>query len=576
MTLDISSMGNVRPVKIEEEMRSSYLDYAMSVIVSRALPDIRDGLKPVQRRILYAMQDMGATPGSQYRKSARIVGEVMGKYHPHGDSPIYEAMVRLAQPFTMRYQLVDGQGNFGSMDNDPPAAMRYTEARLAGIATELLADIEKNTVDFFPNFDDTLREPVPLPARLPNLLANGASGIAVGMATNIPPHNLGELCDAIVHLIDQPGATMAELTELVKGPDFPTGGIIFRYETVRLPAANGEGPTTEKRDAIRTAYADGKGRVVTRARVHIEEGAKGNRNQIIVNELPYQTNKAALIEKIADLVRHRRIEGIADLRDESDRHGMRIVIELKREAQPRSLLNALYKHTAMQSAFAVNMLALVDGQPRTVSLKKILDSYINHRREVIRRRSEFDLEKARERAHILEGLLKALDMLDEVIRTIRGAASAEDAKTKLMAAPFELSDRQAQAVLDMQLRRLARLEREKIQDEYKGLIQQINYLEDLLANPRKIDYLIKDDALELKEKYGDPRRTLIMEQEPEEFSEEDMVAHQEVLLGTTGQSLSIRHDSYDRTSFMPGVLLAVRAIASRPGLTIGLDSLLDD
>jgi len=535
MTLDISSMGNVRPVKIEEEMRSSYLDYAMSVIVSRALPDIRDGLKPVQRRILYAMQDMGATPGSQYRKSARIVGEVMGKYHPHGDSPIYEAMVRLAQPFSMRYQLVDGQGNFGSVDNDPPAAMRYTEARLAGIATELLADIEKNTVDFFPNFDDTLREPVPLPARLPNLLANGASGIAVGMATNIPPHNLGELCDAIVHLIDQPGATMADLTELVKGPDFPTGGIIFRYETVRLPATNGEGPTTEKRDAIRTAYADGKGRVVMRARVHIEEGAKGNRNQIIVNELPFQTNKAALIEKIADLVRHRRIEGIADLRDESDRHGMRIVIELKREAQPRSLLNALYKHTAMQSAFAVNMLALVDGQPRTVSLKKILDSYINHRREVIRRRSEFDLEKARERAHILEGLLKALDMLDEVIRTIRGAASAEDAKTKLMAAPFELSDRQAQAVLDMQLRRLARLEREKIQEEYKGLIQQINYLEDLLANPRKIDYLIKDDALELKEKFGDPRRTLIMEQEPEEFSEEDMVAHQEVVVSLSAR-----------------------------------------
>ena len=535
MTVDISSMGNVRPIKIEEEMRSSYLDYAMSVIVSRALPDIRDGLKPVQRRILYAMQDMGATPGSQYRKSARIVGEVMGKYHPHGDSPIYEAMVRLAQPFSMRYQLVDGQGNFGSVDNDPPAAMRYTEARLAGIATELLADIEKNTVDFVANFDDTLREPFVLPARLPNLLANGASGIAVGMATNIPPHNLAELCDAIAHLIDQPEATMAELTELVKGPDFPTGGVIFRLETVRLPATNGEGPTTEKRDAIRTAYADGKGRVVMRARVHIEEGAKGNRNQIIVDELPYQTNKAALIEKIADLVRHRRIEGIADLRDESDRHGMRIVIELKREAQPRSLLNALYKHTAMQSAFAVNMLALVDGQPRTVSLKKILDSYINHRREVIRRRSEFDLEKAQERAHILEGLLKALDMLDEVIRTIRGAASAEDAKTKLIAAPFGLSDRQAQAVLDMQLRRLARLEREKIQDEYKGLIQQINYLEDLLANPRKIDYLIKDDALGLKAKYGDPRRTLIMEQEAEEFSEEDMVAHQEVVVSLSAR-----------------------------------------
>src|SRR5574341_282086 len=420
---DIFPLGNMRPIKIEEEMRSSYLDYSMSVIVSPALPDIRDGLKPVQRRILYAMNDMGMTPGSQYKKSARLVGEVLGKYHPHGDSPVYEAMVRLAQPFTMRYLLVDGQGNFGSIDNDPPAAMRYTEVRLSRIATELLADIEKNTVDFYPNFDDTLTQPWVLPARLPNLLANGASGIAVGMATNIPPHNLGELCDAIALLIDNPEATMEELTEIVRGPDFPTGGVAFRYESVRLPATDGQGPTTEQRDAIRTAYADGKGRVVVRARVHVEEQAKGNRNQIIVNELPYQTNKAALIEKIADLARAKKIDGISDLRDESDRHGMRIVIELKREAQPRQVLNQLYKHTAMQSAFAVNMLALVDKQPRVVSLKKILESYIDHRREVIRRRTEFDLEKAQDRAHILEGLLKAMDMLDEVIKTIRGAPS---------------------------------------------------------------------------------------------------------------------------------------------------------
>jgi len=546
MAVDTSSLGNVRPIKIEEEMRASYLDYAMSVIVSRALPDIRDGLKPVQRRILYAMHDMGIRPGSQYKKSARIVGEVLGKYHPHGDSPVYEAMVRLAQDFSMRYPLVDGQGNFGSIDNDPPAAMRYTEARLARIAEEMLADIDRNTVDFVPNFDDSLQEPFVLPARLPNLLANGASGIAVGMATNIPPHNLGELCEAIVCLIDNPEAGTEELTNIVKGPDFPTGGVIFRYETVRLPASDGQAPTTEKRDAFRTAYAEGKGRVVMRARVHIEEMAKGNRYQIITNELPYQTNKAALIEKIADLVRGKRIEGIADLRDESDRHGMRIVIELKREGQPGQVLSALYKHTAMQSSFAVNMLALVDRQPRTVSLKKILESYITHRRQVIRRRSQFDLEKAKERGHILEGLLKAIEILDEVIKAIRGSPSAEEAKERLLKAPFGLSDRQAQAVLDMQLRRLARLEREKLQEEYAEIIKQIAYLEDLLANPRKIDFLIKDDARELKKNYGDDRKTLIMDQEPEEFSEEDMVAHQEVVvtLSSRGYVKRLPLDTY--------------------------------
>jgi len=530
MTIEAFPLGNSRPIKIEEEMRSAYLDYAMSVIVSRALPDIRDGLKPVQRRILYGMQEMNLNPGSPYKKSARIVGDVMGKYHPHGDSPVYEAMVRLAQPFTMRYPLIQGQGNFGSMDNDPPAAMRYTEARLARIATELLADIDKSTVDYQDNFDGSLQEPIVLPSRIPNLLANGASGIAVGMATNIPPHNLGELCDAIAHLIENEEATNADLADIVLGPDFPTGGVIFRHETHKIPGVDGEGPTTEKRDAIRTAYSDGKGRVVMRARVHIEESQKGNRNQIVVTELPYQTNKAALIEKIADLARAKKLEGISDLRDESDRHGMRIIIELKREAQPRAMLNSLYKHTAMQSAFAMNTLALVDGQPRTVSLKKMLLAFIDHRREVIRRRSEFDLEKARERAHILEGLLKAIDMMDQVIKTIRAADSAEDAKAKLMTKPFNFTDVQAQAILDMQLRRLAKLERDKIKEEYGELLKTIAYLEDLLANPRKIDYLIKEDAEEIKEKYGDDRRTVIMDQEPEEFSEEDMVAHQEVVV----------------------------------------------
>ena len=546
MAIDTASIGNVRPIKIEEEMRASYLDYAMSVIVSRALPDVRDGLKPVQRRILYAMHDMGMRPGSAYKKSARIVGEVLGKYHPHGDDPVYEAMVRMAQDFSMRYPLVDGQGNFGSVDNDPPAAMRYTEARLAPIAEEMLADIDRDTVDFVPNFDGSLEEPSVLPARLPNLMVNGATGIAVGMATNIPPHNLSEVCDAITHLIENTEATTADLSEIVSGPDFPTGGVMFRYETVRLPATNGQGPTTERRDAIRAAYADGKGRIMVRARAHIEEMARGGRYQIVVSELPYQVNKAALIEKMADLVRRKRIDGISELRDESDRHGMRIVIELKRDGQPRQVLSNLYKYTAMQSTFAVNMLALVDRQPRTVSLKRMLESFIGHRREVIRRRSEFDLQKAQERGHILEGLLKALDKLDEVIKTIRRSSSADEAKKRLMKAPFKLSDRQAQAVLDMQLRRLARLEREKIQEEYAEIIKQIGYLEDLLANPRKIDYLIRDDAQDIKKRFGDDRRTQIMDQEAEEFSEDDLVAHQDVVvtLSTHGYVKRLPLDTY--------------------------------
>src|SRR3990172_882790 len=424
--------------------------------------------------------------------------------------------------------------------------MRYTEARLAAIADEMLADIDRNTVDFAPNFDGSLQEPVVLPARLPNLLVNGAPGIAVGMATNIPPHNLSEVCDAIACLIENAEATTADLAEIVKGPDFPTGGVAFRFETVRLPATNGEGPTSERRDAIRAGYAEGKGRVIVRARAHIEEMARGGRYQIVVNELPYQVNKAALIEKMADLVRSKRIDGISELRDESDRHGMRIVIELKREGQPRQVLSNLFKFTAMQSTFPMNMLALVDGQPRTVSLKRMLDSFIAHRRVVIRRGSEIDLEKARERGHILEGLLKALDQLDAVIKAIRGSPSADEAKQRLMKAPFKLSDRQAQAVLDMQLRRLARLEREKIQDEYAEIIKQIGYLEDLLANPRKIDYLIRDDAQEVKERFGDERRTQIMEQEPEEFSEEDLVAHQDVVvtLSTHGYVKRLPLDTY--------------------------------
>jgi DNA gyrase subunit A len=530
--------GNVRPIKIEEEMRASYLDYAMSVIVARALPDIRDGLKPVQRRILYAMSELGLRPGSHYKKSARIVGEVLGKYHPHGDAPVYEAMVRLAQDFSLRFPLVDGQGNFGSVDNDPPAAMRYTEARLAPIAEETLADIDRDTVDFIPNFDDSLQEPKVLPSRLPNLLVNGASGIAVGMATNIPPHNLGEVCDAIAYLIDKPDASTNDLAQIVKGPDFPTAGVIFRYERVRKQPSDGErgqGPLYEKQDAIKAAY-EGKGRIIMRACTHTEEMAKSGRQQIIITELPYQVNKATLVEKIATLTKGRRIDGIADLRDESDRHGIRVVIELKREGQARQVLNSLYKHTAMQSTFAVNMLALVDGQPRTVGLKRILDCFINHRREVIRRRSLFDLKKAQEREHILQGLLVALDHMDQVIQAIRRSQSAEKAKERLMRAPFRLSDRQAQAVLDMQLRRLARLERQKIQDEYAEIIKQIAYLEDLLANPLKIDYLIKEETLQLKKKYSNERRTQIIGQEAVDFSEEDLIPHQEmvVTLSTRG------------------------------------------
>jgi len=503
--------GKTRPVNIEEEMSSSYLDYAMSVIVSRALPDVRDGLKPVQRRILYAMAELGLTPPSAHKKSARIVGEVMGKYHPHGDSPIYEAMVRMAQNFSMRYVLVDGQGNFGSVDNDPPAAMRYTEARLAHISEQMLVDIDKETVGFRPNFDDSLKEPVVLPTKLPNLLVNGSAGIAVGMATSIPPHNLTEVCDAIAYLIENPEATVDELTQFVKGPDFPTAGIML----------GGEG--------IKNAYATGHGKVVVRAKVVVGDGGGAGRNRIVVTELPYQTNKAALVERIADLVKARKVEGISGLRDESDRQGMRIVIDLKREAQPRQILNNLYKYTAMQSSFFVNMLALVDGQPRVISLKEALQYFIDFRRQVITRRSKFELKVAKARAHILEGLKIALDNIDKIIATIKKAETVEVARRELMSG-FGLSQVQAQAILDMQLRRLANLERKKLLDEYAELLKTISYLEDLLANPRRILALINQEVGELKAKFGDDRRTEISEEEITEFREEDLIPHQRVVV----------------------------------------------
>lgn len=502
---------HIRDTQIEVEMRDSYLDYAMSVIVSRALPDVRDGLKPVQRRILFGAQEMGVGPTSAFKKTARLVGEVMGKFHPHGDSAIYDTMVRMAQDFSLRYPLITGQGNFGSVDGDPPAQMRYTEARLAPIATELLTDLDRDTVDFQANFDGSMNEPDVLPARIPNLLLNGASGIAVGMATNIPPHNLSEICDAVEMVIENPDCSVDELMTIVHGPDFPTAASIF------------------DQDEIRQAFATGRGKIAMRARIEREEADTG-RQRLIVTELPYQVNKATLLERIADLVRSKRMDGISDLRDESDRDGMRVVIELSRSASYQSVRAQLYKHTALQSTFAVNMLALIDGQPRVITLREALQAFIDHRREVIRRRSEFEREKAVERAHILEGLLKALEDMDRVIAAIRNATSADTAKTTLQQEPFELSERQAQAVLDMQLRRLARLESEQIENEHQELTERIAYLEDLLSNPDKIDILIKDDCADLKERYGDPRRTAVFEQAASEISEEDLVAHQEILV----------------------------------------------
>ncbi len=499
-----------RPIDIEQEMKSSYLDYAMSVIVSRALPDVRDGLKPVQRRVLFAMNDLGMHHNSSYRKSARIVGEVLGKYHPHGDSSVYEAMVRMAQKFSLRHMLVDGQGNFGSIDNDPPAAMRYTEARLSEIAEEMLVDIDKETVNFVPNFDDSLQEPSVLPARIPNLLLNGASGIAVGMATNIPPHNLGELCDALIYLIDNTEADVAELMQFVKGPDFPTAAIIMGQE------------------GIRSAYATGKGKLVVRAKTR-EVDVKGGRRQIIVTELPYQVNKASLTERIAELAKNKKLVGISEIRDESDREGMRLVIELKRDAQYQRVINNLYKNTSMQTTFFVNMVVLVDGRPRLVDLREALTCYIDFRHEVITRRSQFELKKAMSRAHILEGFLIALDNMDEVIRVIRGSETVEDARNNLIEV-FTLSHLQAQAILDMPLRRLAHLERQKIADEYTEVLKNIAYLEDLLANPRKIQFLIKEDLAQLKAKYDNGRRTEIISEEIVDFQQEDLIPHERVVV----------------------------------------------
>jgi len=535
------NIGQIKPVEITEELKKSYLDYAMSVIVARALPDVRDGLKPVHRRILYTMYQMGLSYPAKHTKSAKIVGETMGKYHPHGDMAIYDALVRLAQNFSMRYPLVEGQGNFGSLDGDPPAAMRYTEARLAPIAHELLAEIEKNTVDFTDNFDATLKEPLFLPSKIPNLLLMGSEGIAVGMATKIPPHNLAELVDALIFMVEkgevattssseikkiqltdqdlvasaleakfETEVSVAELLNFLKGPDFPTGGIIYN-----------------KNDILQ-AYSAGRGKIIVRGVVNIEE-TKGEKFIVVIKEIPYQVNKAQLVAKIAQLVKEKRIEGIADIRDESDRHGTRIVLELKKYAKPKVIVNHLYKYTQLQTSFPFNMVALVDGIPQTLNLKQILLEFIHHRQQVVVRRTAFELETAKHRAHILEGLKIALDNLDAVIETIKKSSTAETAKTNLMK-KFNLSEIQAQAILDMQLRRLAALERKKIEDEYKEIKKQIEYLTSLLASPQKVLKVIANELLQLKEKYGDPRKTKIYPQAVEEFSEEDLVPKESCLV----------------------------------------------
>lgn len=496
-------IGLVRQVNIDEEVRESYLSYAMSVIVSRALPDARDGLKPVQRRILYAMYDMGLRPDRSYKKSARVVGEVLGKYHPHSDQSVYDAMVRMAQDFSMRYMLVDGQGNFGSIDGDAAAAMRYTEARMAQMGFDLLEDIDKDTVDFVVNFDDSLKEPTVLPATIPNLLVNGGAGIAVGMATSIPPHNLGEVIDALVFMLDNweriDDLTVTDLMNFIKGPDFPTGGLVFRYRSKR----------GNESDALTAAYATGRGRVTVQAKAHVEQMGR-NKSRIVITELPYQANKTNLLGRIADLHRDGRIEGLTDLRDESDRNGMRIILETTRNVEPEDVLSELFRLTPMQSTFSIALLALVNSEPKVLTLKQALRFYLDHRLEVIRRRSEYDLEKARQRAHILEGLLVALDNLDEVIDTIRRSRRVDTARNNLVR-KFSLTEAQAQAILDMQLRRLAAMERRKLQDEYKEVTNQITTLERLLSRPDLMRATIKEDLLAVREKYGDARRTQIID-----------------------------------------------------------------
>jgi len=499
------------PVDLEDEMKKSYIDYAMSVIVGRALPDVRDGLKPVHRRILYAMHTLGVTPDKPHRKSAYIVGEVMAKYHPHGDSAIYDTLVRLAQNFACRYPLVHGHGNFGSVDGAAPAAMRYPEARLSKIATDMLADIEKETVDYIPNYVESGKEPVILPSRIPNLLVNGSAGIAVGMATNIPPHNLGEVIDGIVMVIDNPETDTEDLMKAIKGPDFPTGAIIMG------------------REGIRSAYLTGRGTIKVRAKADIE--TSGGKTSIIVSELPYQVNKARLVEKIAELVKDKKIDGISDLRDESDRHGMRVVIELKRDATPKVILNQLYKHTQMQETFGVNMLALVDGQPQILNLKDALYHYLQHQKEIITRRTRYDLNKAEERAHIIEGLRIALANLDEVIKIIRGSRTVDQARKGLMDR-FGLSEKQAQAILDMRLHRLTGLERDKLEAEYKELIKKIDYFRSVLADEKMVLGIIRQEILAIKEKYGDPRRTAISS-ESTDLGEEDLIPDEDIVVTMT-------------------------------------------
>jgi DNA gyrase subunit A len=553
-------IGTVRQVDIDDEMRVAYLDYAMSVIVSRALPDARDGLKPVQRRILYGMYDLGLRPDSAYKKSARIVGEVLGKYHPHSDTAVYDAMARMAQDFTLRNPLVDGQGNFGSIDGDNPAAMRYTEARLAPIATEILADLDKDTVDFAPNFDDTLREPSVLPAAIPNLLVNGASGIAVGMATSVPPHNLGEVCDALIHMLDNwrklDDITVEDLMHFIQGPDFPTGGVVYRRTK------------EDNEDLIAHAYGQGRGKITVRARAHVEEMTR-SRHRIVVTELPYQVNKSSLIERVAQLARDGRIEGITDLRDESDRRGMRLVIELTRTVEPEQVLADLFKHTPMESTFSLIMLALVDGEPRLLTLKKALVTYLEHRQVIVTRRSQYELARAKERAHILEGLLTALDNLDEVIDTIRRSRTTDSARDNLRR-KFKLSEAQAQAILDMPLKRLAALEQKKIQDEYKEKQRLIKHLTALLKSPAKIRGVVRDELAAVKEKYADPRRTQVMDAGKAQLTADDLVPDERVWVAVSRNGLVTRTPNDGSTPRVPSrpkdAPVAVQAASTRDTL----------
>ena len=542
VTIDPTPPDRISPIRIEDEMRESYLTYAMSVIVSRALPDVRDGLKPVQRRILYSMHEMGIRANSSYKKSARIVGEVLGKYHPHGDSSVYAAMVRMAQDFSMRYPLVDGQGNFGSVDGDPPAAMRYTEARLARVAEQQLTDIDLDTVDFNLNFDDSIQEPQVLPTRLPTLLINGASGIAVGMATSMPPHNLSEICEAINYVINNPTCTSDELLQIVPGPDFPTAGII------------------KGRSGIVDTYTTGRGRIVMEAATDIEETRNG-RQRIIVTELPYQVNKSSLVEKIAQLVRDKRIQGISDIRDESDRKGMRIVIELRRDAQPNITLNNLYRHTQLRDSFNSNMLALVNGQPQVLPLKRMIELFIQHRQQIIRRRSEFLLQKAKDRDHVVQGLLLALDRIDEIIAIIRGSDDVTSARENLMST-LTLSEIQAQAILDMQLRRLAALERQRLEKEHEELLAEIKELEELLGDESKILEQVKVETDEINKQFGNPRRTVIHDAEVTKQTDADLIPHSDVVitLSKRGYIKRVPADTY-RTQHRGGK--GVRGMSTR-------------